>query len=486
MGSRLQAVLVSLMAVVLLALGIPLGAGQARSVTQAAFVDRLNDTSRFASLAGDDDGLAAATAQDVGAAPPALAPQLRRYAEVYAVGVALVSRSGEVRAGAGGAEDVAVSAQPDVRARLQAALAGRRSEPPAAVLPWSDAPLVVAEPVVTGGDVVGAVLTVSPTSGVRRAVLRSWVVLGLAELAALLACVLLATGLTRWVLRPVRELDAAAGELATGHLGSRVPAGAGPVELRRLTTSFNHMAAGVEHAMEQQRAFVADASHELRNLLHALQLRLDDLAMSASGDAGWSDRVELAADEGRRLGEVLDRLLELARAEHEAAARGDLAGPAPGHDGSAGHDLVPVVRSRLAAWEPAAAARGTTHDLELRLRGRRTAPAAVDPMAVSVALDVLLDNAIRFGPPDARVHVLVHDDEAEVTVQVRDEGEGLAPDELRRAGDRFWRAPRHQNVEGSGLGLAIARTVLGRGDGRLEVAGAAEGGLAVRIVVPAA
>ncbi|GMA85463.1 hypothetical protein GCM10025868_07130 [Angustibacter aerolatus] len=179
-GSRLQAVLVSLMAVVLLALGIPLGAGQARSVTQAAFVDRLNDTSRFASLAGDDDGLAAATAQDVGAAPPALAPRLRRYAEVYAVGVALVSRSGEVRAGAGGAEDVAVSAQPDVRARLQAALAGRRSEPPAAVLPWSDAPLVVAEPVVTGGDVVGAVLTVSPTSGVRRAVLRSWVVLGLA------------------------------------------------------------------------------------------------------------------------------------------------------------------------------------------------------------------------------------------------------------------------------------------------------------------
>ncbi|GMA85462.1 hypothetical protein GCM10025868_07120 [Angustibacter aerolatus] len=107
-------------------------------------------------------------------------------------------------------------------------------------------------------------------------------------------------------------------------------------------------------------------------------------------------------------------------------------------------------------------------------------------MAVSVALDVLLDNAIRFGPPDARVHVLVHDDEAEVTVQVRDEGRGWRPTSLRRAGDRFWRAPRHQNVEGSGLGLAIARTVLGRGDGRLEVAGAAEGGLAVRIVVPAA
>jgi K+-sensing histidine kinase KdpD len=68
---------------------------------------------------------------------------------------------------------------------------------------------------------------------------------------------------------------------------------------------------------------------------------------------------------------------------------------------------------------------------------------------------------------------------------VTDEGPGLLPEELARIGDRFWRSPRHQNVDGSGLGLAVAGTLLAAGGGRLEVAPGANGGLMVTMAVSA-
>jgi signal transduction histidine kinase len=88
-----------------------------------------------------------------------------------------------------------------------------------------------------------------------------------------------------------------------------------------------------------------------------------------------------------------------------------------------------------------------------------------DTVAVASALDVVLDNAIKFAPRDSVVEVHV----ADGALAVRDEGPGLRADELRRAGDRFWRSRRHQNVDGSGLGLAIARALLERSGGRLEL-----------------
>ena len=66
-------------------------------------------------------------------------------------------------------------------------------------------------------------------------------------------------------------------------------------------------------------------------------------------------------------------------------------------------------------------------------------------------------------------------------VAVRDEGPGLGPDELRRAGDRFWRGRRHQNVDGSGLGLAIARTLLEQSGATLELRSPRRRGLEARL-----
>lgn len=148
--------------------------------------------------------------------------------------------------------------------------------------------------------------------------------------------------LTGWVLRPVRVLDATTHDIATGRLKSRVAPSGGPPELRRLARSFNEMADHVEDVLEQQRAFVADASHQLRNPLAALLLRIELLALELPEG---NEEIASVQTEGKRLARVLDDLLDLALAEHSQA---DLKVT----------DVGALAAERVAAWSPTADVKG--------------------------------------------------------------------------------------------------------------------------------
>ena len=110
---------------------------------------------------------------------------------------------------------------------------------------------------------------------------------------------------------------------------------------------------------------------------------------------------------------------------------------------------------------------------------------------VQTVLDALLDNAIKFSPPGAEITVHTElerpwPDPDRVLLSVRDGGPGLAPDELARATDRFWRSPAQHNVDGSGLGLAIAQTTAQRCGGELSLELPDGGGLRVSVRLPMA
>nr|WP_269205062.1 HAMP domain-containing sensor histidine kinase [Motilibacter aurantiacus] len=274
-------------------------------------------------------------------------------------------------------------------------------------------------------------------------------------------------GAARWVLRPVDELDGVAHAIANGRLDARTPAHDGPPELRRLALAFNDMADHVEAYVEQQRAFVADASHQLRNPLSALLLRIEGLGLELP--EGCQEDLEQARDEGRRLTVLLDDLLALARAERSVAAPEPVA-------------LAPLVAARADCWQVVADSR----ELGIDVRTQADAYAVLDPTAFASALDAVIDNALKFSPAGATVTLRVECAGGRCGVAVLDEGPGLAADEVGRATDRFWRSPGHQNVPGSGLGLAIARALLERSGGRLTVANRPEGGLAVTVDAPAA
>ncbi|WP_151775249.1 sensor histidine kinase [Streptomyces abyssomicinicus] len=463
MRNRLLPLLIVLMAAVLLALGVPLAVSVAATEQQRVVVDRIDDTARFAALAQFVRTLAPGDVPDgaVGERDDNLARELDSYHKVFGIRAGVFLRNDELLTSA--PDDWQLPAGGEVRAAFEEALLSRPSHDPEQVWPWQDRRLVVASPVIRDGDVVAVVVTDSPTDAMRWRTLRSWLLIAAGELAAMLVAVGAALRLTHWVLRPVRVLDATTHDIATGRLKSRVAAAGGPPELRRLARSFNEMADHVEDVLEQQRAFVADASHQLRNPLSALLLRIELLALELPEG---NEEIASVRTEGKRLAQVLDDLLDLALAEHTEPELG-LA------------DIGALTGERVAAWAPAAQAKG------VRLTGECPATTAwADPVTLSSALDAVIDNAVKFTPGGGEVRVTVAANGRTATVVVTDEGPGLTDEELDRVGDRFWRSGRHQNINGSGLGLSITKALLAAAGGSLDVAHHRPHGLAVTVTVP--
>jgi signal transduction histidine kinase len=461
--TRLLPLLIVLMAAVLLALGVPLAVSVAAAEQQRVVVDRIDDTARFAALAQFVRTLAPGDVSDgaAGERGENLARELRSYHDVYGIRAGVFKRNGDPLTSAPG--DWRLPRDGEVRAAFAEALLSRRSHDPAQVWPWQDRRLVVASPVIRDGDVVAVVVTDSPTEGMRERTLRGWLLIAAGELAAMLVAVGAALRLTHWVLRPVRVLDATTHDIATGRLKSRVAAAGGPPELQRLASSFNEMADHVEQVLEQQRAFVADASHQLRNPLSALLLRIELLALELPEG---NEEIASVRVEGKRLTQVLDDLLDLALAEH---AEPELALA----------DIGALAEERVAAWAPAAEAKGVT------LTGVCPPTTAwADPVTLSSALDAVIDNAVKFTPEGGEVQVSVSANGRTATVVVADEGPGLTDEELQRVGDRFWRSGRHQNVNGSGLGLSISKALLAAAGGSLEFAHNEPHGLRATVTLP--
>ncbi|MFV2100807.1 ATP-binding protein [Micromonospora sp. LOL_024] len=438
MRRRLVISYLLLMVLVVVALGTPLAVTLTTRETERVRADRLADATRFASLAGP--------ALRGGTIGP-LTNELDSYHELYGIGAAVVDRDGRVVAPSLGWQP-----PPGTREALEIALSGQQTSRPDAVWPWLDGQIVVAVPINDGGEVLGAVITATPSDGVRRTVATWWTLVVALGLLAVLACVLTAFGLAGWVLRPVTELDAVTHEIAEGDRGARVQHRLGPPELRRLATSFNHMADVVSDVMDRQRAFVAHASHQLRNPLTALRLRVEELGPSVTDEQGRAEH-QLALEETDRLALLLDALLTLARAERQENQRVTV-------------DARATAASRVAAWRPLARHRSVA----LRLSADPEPVYALTvPTAIDQALDALIDNAVKFSGAGGEVTVTVAARDSGVALEVLDTGPGMTRSQLGRATERFWRAPEVQNVDGAGLGLTIAAVLVDASDGRLTM-----------------
>ncbi|MFG2044360.1 ATP-binding protein [Dactylosporangium sp. NPDC048998] len=457
MRVRLGAVYLVLLLLVLAALEVPLAMTIAGRDTQRLVADRLADATRFATLA--EPALRASDTAE-------LAAELTRYDDVYGVGAIVVDQD---------AHGV-VASHPGIRLADAAvlrqayrALEGREASDDGTIWPWRTDPLVVAVPVGRGGEVIGAVVIVSPIRDNANGVGTSWSILAGGGLVVLFAGIVAALALARWTLRPVAELDAAAHELAAGDYAARVPAADGPPELRRLGSAFNEMAATVADSLERQRAFVSHASHQLRNPLTALRLRVEDLGADLTEPQAVEGH-RLALEEVEHLGGVLDSLLALARAER---GRFDLV------DVDAGE----TAWARVVAWQPVAAKKAVT----LRyVRPPRPLRARAVRNAVDQALDALIDNAVKFSGPETTVTVRPSADDGGVAIHVVDTGPGLTEQQRELATVRFWRAPDAQNVDGSGLGLPIVAVLVDASGGRLDLLPNTPAGLHARLWFPAA
>ncbi|MGV9304776.1 sensor histidine kinase [Nonomuraea sp. NPDC003727] len=445
MRRRLLISYMSLLALSLAVLMVPLAVNLAVRETHESFIEQQGDTQRFASQADPALG----PAKNVG-----LRAELIRYHELFGIGAAVLDAEGKIVAVAPPTLSLGAARRPVERA-LSA-----DQRPPETIWPWQAADLVVAVPVIQEGEVVGAAVTIAPTGTLRARIAGTWVVLFAGYLLALALTWLAARRLARWTLRPVLELDAVTHDIIHGRLTARVARMDGPPELRRLARSFNRMADTVTDLLERQQAFVSDASHQLRTPLGVLRLRVENLADHLN-ESGLREHA-LTVEETERLTRILEGLLALATAER--------------HDGpgQVEVDAEEVVDGRVAAWQGQGAV--------LRRTGGLDAPVLALPEALDQILDALIDNALKFGARTVTVHL--ERVAGQAVIRVMDDGPGLPEEELARATERFWRSARHQNVDGTGLGLSIVNVLAGASGGCVELQAREPTGLEVRICFP--
>jgi signal transduction histidine kinase len=362
--------------------------------------------------------------------------------------------------------DTEQSAQRDfsTRPEIATALTGNRSVGRRKSATLNTDLLYVALPVRSGSVVHGAVRLTLDTAHVDSHIGRFW--LGLAEIAVIVLSVMTAVGwlVARSVTRPVRRLNETAQRFSSGDLTVDDSLDQGPPELRQLARTMSTMAERLSALLEEQRAFVADASHQLRTPLTGLRLRLENL--QARLPEAESGEVEAAIDEIARLSSLVSDLLQLARADRQAT-------PSP-------HDLAEITADRVDTWGAMAETRGVT----LVVRGTDR-PAIVDavPGAIEQILDNVLDNALSVSPDGAVITVEVLDRAGEYQLVVSDHGPGLSDQDKERALRRFWRGDT--STPGTGLGLAIAQALARGSNGALTIVDAPGGGLAVVLTLEA-
>ena len=460
MRTRLLVVLVALALAVVAAFAVPLLTSTAEQRTQELVINRTADVDRFAVLAQQ-----AVDSHDAAA----LAADTRRYADLYGEAVVVVDAQRLPLVEVGGLS----AADPAVHALIEATM---RNEPGPSVErigPSSTEGVFFARPVGLGTRVSGVVVLRASVAAAAADVATRWSAIAAGALLVAVVFVLLAVLLARWMVRPLHELETGVLAVAAGH-HAHVPERAGPRELRTLATSFNQMSEVVLEAAEQQHRLVADTSHQLRNPLAALRLRVDSLAAQVDGD-GPTYRATVA--EVERLEKLLDGLLALALAESTATRVA-----AGGEDEPS--DLPAVVAERVDAWRPAAEDAGAT----LVPSAGHEEPVTVTCPEGELAqmLDVLLDNALHYAGRGATITASWEHDDTTATLVVADDGPGMSTEDRARATERFWRAGGDGAPRGTGLGLAIAERQVRTRGGVLELRQAEPHGLEVRITLPLA
>jgi signal transduction histidine kinase len=227
------------------------------------------------------------------------------------------------------------------------------------------------------------------------------------------------------------------------------------------------MADRVSGLLASQRAFVADASHQLRTPLTGLRLRIEAAAGTVRDNAVTRD-LEAAEREAERLARLVDELLALASSE----------GPADAGEA----ELSRAVRQAAGRWADRAGKVGRA--LELR-PGPEIAVAA--PAAdLAVMLDNLIENALKYSSRGSPVELRWDGRDGAATIAVANRGDPVSAEEAERAFERFYRGAAGRRRAGTGLGLAIVAALARRSGGRARLGNDSGGMVVAEVEIPVA
>ena len=287
--------------------------------------------------------------------------------------------------------------------------------------------------------------------------------MGFSSLVALLLTTILSFWISRYLVRPIQQLEHTAIAIADGDLDQRTTVERSD-EVGSLAHAFNYMVDRLERLLKQQRLFVASASHELRTPVTNIKLRSEMILDFGENDPEFVKRYLSEIDsEADRLGRLAHALLDLSRLE------------------SAPKDSVqadPIdIRPKLIAIDEMIRLRSSQSDITF------STDISPEPIHLAISLEDieailvnLLDNAIKYTPAGGQIQLMTDINGKTCQIHVQDTGMGIPADDLPYIFDRFYRVDkarsRREGLEsevgsGTGLGLAITKALVEQNKGKV-------------------
>jgi signal transduction histidine kinase len=286
--------------------------------------------------------------------------------------------------------------------------------------------------------------------------------------------VLLVAGAVGWavagrVLAPLKRMSGAARRIDEQRLGERIPVGGPQDELRELGETLNSMLDRLALSFDNQRRFVANASHELRSPLTVIRSEAEVALANPEPDVDeLRAMAESVVQASRRTEALLASLLILARSQRGLMSTGAV-------------DLAAVASAAAGSAARAAGSEGVHVTTEL-------GPAAVegDAALLERLAANLIENAVRYNRPGGFVHVGTREEGGSAELRVENSGPPVDPEAAARLAEPFERVSRESDPRGAGLGLSIVRAVSEAHGGTLLIEHRPEGGLIVAVRLPRA
>jgi heavy metal sensor kinase len=278
--------------------------------------------------------------------------------------------------------------------------------------------------------------------------------------------------LSRRALSPVQKIIEAAGNIDAKNLSSRLAVPATGDELQRLSETLNDMLSRIERAFNRVAQFTADASHELRTPLAVLRTRAELVLRKPRSEDEYREVFERQLQGLERTSDLVERLMLLARADSgdQILQREPLR-------------LDVILRSVCEQGATLAAAKGVRFTTG---PAAESVPVEGDPDFLERLFLILIDNALKFTPPQGEIAVSSQIAGDAVIVAVRDNGIGIRDADLPNLFERFYRVDKARSREsgGAGLGLAIGRWIARAHGGEIEVESAPGRGTLFRVRLP--
>lgn len=297
---------------------------------------------------------------------------------------------------------------------------------------------------------------VGQSLGPIQEVLRRLVLVLVTGLAAM---VIVAIGGGYWLVRkalaPVVKTASSAEQITLHNLKERLPVARTGDELERLTVSLNLMIARLEDALQYNRRFIADASHEMRTPLTIMRGELEAIVDAAGSDSVLQARAASVLEEVERLARIVEGLFAISRLD-------------------AGEAQKEWVRFDLAKLVTATAEQmcllAEDKEIKVACRADNEVPIEGDRARLKQVVVNLLDNAIKYTPPGGHVRLSAFSEGNKAVFEVEDDGIGIPEDARPHIFERFFRVDKARSREmgGAGLGLSIVKSICAAHGGHVD------------------